>query len=74
MKVKVKDGGIYRTVEIDSAEYGIYLAKGYTKVVEEEPVKAEEPKAKEPESVVEEKVEEEKPVIDELPKSKKKKK
>ena len=41
MKVKIKDGGIYRTVEIDSTEYGIYLKRGYTKVIDEEPIEKE---------------------------------
>lgn len=72
MKVKIKDGGIYRTVEIDSTEYGIYLKKGYTKVVEEEPKVVEPEPIKEVE-VEEAKVEEpEEEII--IPKPKKKKK
>jgi len=83
MKVKIKDGGIYRTVEIDNAEYGIYLEKGYVKVVEEpvvevKPVeeKSVEVKVVEPEPIVEEK-QEEVAVVEEpakvTPKPKKKK-
>lgn len=75
MKVKIKDGGIYRTVEIEGSDYGIYLKKGYTKVIEE-PAKVEKPVEVEPvkvEPVIEEKVEE-KITVDELPKLKKKKK
>ena len=84
MKVKIKDGGIYRTVEIDSADYGIYLKNGYVKVVEEEPVVEIKPieevpievKVVESEPVVEEK-QEEVAVVEEpakvTPKPKKKK-
>ena len=62
MKVKIKDGGIYRTIEIDSADYGVYVQKGYTKVIEE-PVKIEKPV----EIPVDVKVEITEPVKDEIP-------
>ena len=85
MKVKIKDGGIYRTVEIDSSEYGLYLAKGYVKVIDGEQPKVEPVKVKKPEPIVEkveepvvEEIVEPEPIVDEepivAPKPKKKKK
>jgi len=65
--MKIRKDGIYKT--IDAKDFGIYQAMGFEKVVEKA-IKVVKP---EPEPIVEEvKVEEEK--VDELPKSKKKKK
>ena len=64
----IRKDGIYRNVPAN--EFGIWQQAGFEKVIKSEPTKVVEP-----EPVVKEiEVAEEKPVIDELPKSKKKKK
>lgn len=61
--MQIRKDGIFKT--IDAKDYGIYQSSGWEKVIADvKPTKAPEP-------II---VEEEKPVIDELPKSKKKKK
>lgn len=68
--MKIRKGGIYKT--IDNKDFGIFQASGWEKVIIDIEPKKEKVKVKEPEPVVKEVVEE--PKIDELPKSKKKKK
>ena len=78
--MRIRKGGIFRT--IDSKDFGIWQKLGFEKVIVEpvkettvEPIIEEVPVAEVVEEPVTEEVKvEEAPVIDELPKSKKKKK